>query len=545
MGNPTETTESWNPWIVYVVTAGGNLFGAVLTYLYFTFIDAQLDEHVHAGAADVGLPYFIIGTTSILVVLFLGNTRRFRRLQADMKAVSPYLGKDPEEGDLAKLRDIVGRLMNLPSRMAGVSVLGWALAAFVFGALPVVLLPDSSRGQLSTNFRVTFGILFVGGPMTLITIYFLLERILRSRVKSYFPRAALLQTPQCVRTRVLPKMLLVSIFVGTVPVTVISVATISQIEAVEAGRQSLASFTDKMPIVIGCLLAWAIAVAVALSLFLARSISAPLQTARNAMNRIGNGELNVSIPVVSNDEIGIMGEGFNRMVEGLKERDFIRDTFGRYVSKEVAAEILNSLAKLDPKGALRDISILVSDLRGFTTMAASMEPREVLGILNHYFEAMTDVIEKHNGTIDEFTGDGILVFFGAPQELGDHPERAVACALDMQRAMESLNRANSDSGAPELAMGIGITSGELVVGNIGSDKRRKYGAVGSPINVAFRIEAQTAGGEILVSPETRSRLKGRLEVASERQVFLKGFSDPVTLSLVGGLTPSGPDSRSS
>ena len=545
MGKPTEPPESWNPWIVYVVTAGGNAFGAVLTFLYFTIIDSQLVDHSHGASEDIGLLYFIIGTSAIIVLLFAGNTKRFRKLQKDMRAIKLHPDTEPEKAELAKMREVVGRLMNLPLRMAGVSVLGWAMAAIVFGVFPIFLFPSSFRGELATNLRVTFGILFVGGPITLMFIYFVLEWMLRRRVINYFPRAALLDTPGCVRTRVLPKMLLVSIFVGTMPVTVISVATIFQIEAVEAGRQSLASFTAKMPMVIGCLLVWAIAEAVTLSLFLARSISAPLQSARHAMRRIGRGELNVSIPVVSNDEIGIMGEGFNRMVEGLKERDFIRDTFGRYVSKEVAAEILNSLAGLDPKSELRDMSILVSDLRGFTTMSSSMAPREVLEILNRYFETMTDIIVRHNGTIDEFTGDGILVFFGAPQELEDHPERAVECALEMQEAMGNLNRANLDAGLPELSMGIGITSGELVVGNIGSDKRRKYGAVGSPINVAFRIEAQTAGGEILVSPETCMRLGGRLEIASERQLFLKGFSEPVTLSVVGGLRLSRPDSPSS
>ena len=177
----------------------------------------------------------------------------------------------------------------------------------------------------------------------------------------------------------------------------------------------------------------------------------------------------------------------------------------------------------------------MSDIREFTRTTKFLEPGQVLEIINRYLEEMTDIIMKHGGTIDEFTGDGILVFFGAPTFVPDHCKRAVACALEMQKAMEGLNRGNLRLGLPELQMGIGVNSGQLIVGDIGSEKRKKYGAVGIPINLAFRVQAEAEGGEILVSPAVFHNLGGELLVGERRQCSLKGIEQPVILYRVEGL----------
>ena len=230
-----------------------------------------------------------------------------------------------------------------------------------------------------------------------------------------------------------------------------------------------------------------------------------------------------------------LGEGFDSMAQEAGSLDSIRETFGPYLSTEVVNEILKSPGGSEIRGELREITILVSDIRDFTRTTESLEPAQVLELINRYLEAMTDIIMKHGGTIDEFTGDGILVFFGAPTPVRDHCTRAVACALGMQKAMEELNRGNVRLGLPELQMGIGINSGQLIVGNIGSDKRKKYGAVGIPINLAFRVQAEAEGGEVLVSPAVFHNLGGELLVEEKRQCSLKGIEQPVTLYRVEGL----------
>ncbi|MGB9616237.1 MAG: adenylate/guanylate cyclase domain-containing protein, partial [Desulfomonilaceae bacterium] len=231
-------------------------------------------------------------------------------------------------------------------------------------------------------------------------------------------------------------------------------------------------------------------------------------------------------------------EGFNRMVEERRELDSIKDTFGRYLSKDVVDEILRSGGKVELEGNLRDMTILVADIRGFTRMTESLPPQKVLAVVNRYLETMTDIIIQYSGTIDEFTGDGILVFFGAPKHIQDHCMRAVACALDMQNAMDALNARNVRDGLPAIQAGIGINSGVLIVGNIGSEKRKKYGAVGSPINVAFRIQAEAQGGEIVVSPEVVSRLQGQIVVKHKKLAQLKGLDRPMELFCLESLGQS-------
>jgi adenylate cyclase len=348
----------------------------------------------------------------------------------------------------------------------------------------------------------------------------------------------LTDVPRTFRTNVLPKMLLLSFMIGTIPLSIVTFITLDQIGLIQSDPKRVSVFASQMPHVLIFIFALAFAALAILSFLISRSVSEPFQRMGEAMKKIREGKLNVSISVVSNDEMGVMAAGFNRMAEGLRERDFIRETFGSYVSQEVAAEILTSNAGVKLAGELRDISILVSDLRGFTRLTATMEPQLVLKMINAYLEAMTEVIVRHDGTIDEIMGDGLLVFFGAPRRLPDHARRAVECALAMQSASLLLNEEYEKQSLPSLEMGIGINCGELVVGSIGSEKRRKYGAMGSPINVAYRVEAQTSGGEILVTPEIHERLGQSLIVQSLREVTLKGIEDPMILYQVVGIKAS-------
>jgi adenylate cyclase len=159
----------------------------------------------------------------------------------------------------------------------------------------------------------------------------------------------------------------------------------------------------------------------------------------------------------------------------------------------------------------------------------------VINILNRYLEHMVEIIIDYRGTVNEIEGDGILAFFGAPLSESDDPERAVACAIAMQNAIVALNAEQLQLKLPELAMGIGINSGDVVVGNIGSEKRAKYSAIGSPINAAYRIESYTVGGQILISPSTHERVKSFVRVQRTMDVQFKGIDHSVTLYDVSGM----------
>lgn len=213
----------------------------------------------------------------------------------------------------------------------------------------------------------------------------------------------------------------------------------------------------------------------------------------------------------------------------------IRNTFGRYLSDEIVATLLESPEGLALGGERRTITILTSDLRGFTGISERLDPEEVVKLLNLYLSYMADVITDYQGTIDEFMGDGILVLFGAPLAREDDPERAIACAIAMQLALVKVNEKIVEFGLAPFEMGIGINTGDVVVGNIGSEKRAKYGVVGSQVNLTYRIEGYTTGGQILISERTYKLLEDILEIRGTQEVSPKGVKTSITIYDVGGI----------
>ena len=213
----------------------------------------------------------------------------------------------------------------------------------------------------------------------------------------------------------------------------------------------------------------------------------------------------------------------------------IRKTFGRYLTDEVVANLLDSPEGFKLGGERKKVTILISDLRGFSAISERLSPETVVSMLNIYLEVMVDIITSYQGTIDAFIGDGILVIFGAPTQREDDAERAVACAVAMQLAMDSVNDKNTSLCLPKLAMGIGLNTGEAVVGNIGSQKHAKYSVIGSHVNLAARIESYTVGGQILISQSTLKEVGSILQISREIQVQPKGFHEPIPLYDVRGI----------
>lgn len=235
------------------------------------------------------------------------------------------------------------------------------------------------------------------------------------------------------------------------------------------------------------------------------------------------------------DFMGDFSIAFNRMTQQLKNsyqeldrrNEFIRKVFGRYTSDQVVEALLDAPDGLKLGGEKREVTILMSDLRGFTALAERLEATEVVSLLNHYLSAMVEVIQRRRGTIDEIIGDAILVLFGAPVALEDDARRAVLCALEMQKTMAAVNERGLQKGWPEIEMGIALHTGDVVVGNIGSEKRSKYGVVGRTINTTARIESFTVGGQIIVSPTLISRAGWGLILGDMVDVHAKGMKEPL------------------
>jgi len=216
--------------------------------------------------------------------------------------------------------------------------------------------------------------------------------------------------------------------------------------------------------------------------------------------------------------------------------DIIKQLFGRYISTEVMNSLLEKPETLELGGDRRSVTIMMTDLRGFTAIAERLKPEEVVRMLNMYLDVMVEIIMDYGGTINEIIGDTLLVVFGAPQEMEDRTQRAVACAIEMQNSMEIVNRKNLEQGLPVLEMGIGINDIEAVVGNIGSKKRSKYAVVGSGVNLTSRIESYSVGGQVLISESSLARLQGQGRIISTRMVSPKGAAVPFNIHEISGIS---------
>ena len=213
----------------------------------------------------------------------------------------------------------------------------------------------------------------------------------------------------------------------------------------------------------------------------------------------------------------------------------LKETFGRYLSDDIVREILDTPDGMKMGGSRRRVTILMSDLRGFTMMCERMEPERLVTMLNHYFAEMYEEISRYGGTIIEFLGDGMFIIFGAPTPCEDHASNAVAAAVAMQKRMKYVNEWNEEHGFARLSMGIGINTDNVILGNIGSERRTKYGVMGAAVNLAGRIEGCTTGGQILVSPTTRAAVGKDLVVRSEFAMSFKGVRGEITISEAGGI----------
>ncbi|KTC85615.1 MULTISPECIES: adenylate/guanylate cyclase domain-containing protein [Legionella] len=240
------------------------------------------------------------------------------------------------------------------------------------------------------------------------------------------------------------------------------------------------------------------------------------------------------------DEISLRNANFllRKIRKQLELRNrFIHKIFSFYMSDEVVKTILESPERQKLGGQENKITIMFSDLRNFTPLSEALSGEKLISLLNGYFTKMVRVIEKYQGTVDAFIGDAIMVIFGAPHSLGNDSLRAITCALEMQKELKKLNRANQKLNLPHLEMGIGINTGLAVVGNIGSKKRMQYSAIGSAVNLSSRIQGLSLGGQTLISESTYQEVAKDIEISGHLRVKVKGIDSPITIYDVARLNP--------
>ena len=258
----------------------------------------------------------------------------------------------------------------------------------------------------------------------------------------------------------------------------------------------------------------------------------PLRRLRVGVERLAAGDVTVRVPPTSRDEVGELTRAFNEMGDALEQKQRIQRAFGRYVDDYVLNQLLERDDDEKQSGNEREVTILFADIRSFTRLSEGLAAHDVVSLLNEIFQLASDIILERGGTIDKFIGDSVMAYFGAPVPQADHALRAVTCAVEIQRAVERRNshaaaRAPGQPMRASVSIGIGIHAGTVIVGNIGSDRRTDFTAVGDAVNVAHRLEKLAQPGEILVSEAVQRRVRGALRMRFEGERQLSGREEPV------------------
>lgn len=427
--------------------------------------------------------------------------------------------------DPTSANDLVRRrVLNAPLVVALVGLLGWMLA--VIQSLFIMLLtfsnPELSFIVLSLALTAMLGL------VTFVLIYYALEYLARrSFVPLFFPDGRLSEVRGALQLSVQRRFGVFYMAVGGIPLALMFLAY----RAVAATSESNAKQWGVAIMMLVC-----ISVGFLLTFFFARAYQGPLVAMKRAVDGLRAGNLDVPVPVLSHDELGHLGEGLLLAAAELKEKELIKETFGRVVDPEVRDHLLAGNLKLG--GELRRAVLLYSDIRGFTSLSEEMRPDELVQLLNRYFEKMSACIKDSGGFVNRFIGDAILAVFNLPLEIPSPVESALDCALAMQRELEVLNLELQQEGRRTLAIGVGIHAGEVLAGNIGSAQRMEYTVIGDAVNVTARLEGLTKeyGCPVLVSAAVREALTkpqnySLREVAS---VAVRGRERPVLVYSLEG-----------
>ncbi|NTV52092.1 MAG: HAMP domain-containing protein [Candidatus Firestonebacteria bacterium] len=283
--------------------------------------------------------------------------------------------------------------------------------------------------------------------------------------------------------------------------------------------------TYKLLLVTGVLMFFGMLGALVLSHYLTQ----PINDLVGGVLAIAGGDLNQEIRVTRTDELGDLTNAFNEMAASLREKELIKGAFSTYVSTQVMEQVLKDPSKLALGGARKRVSVVFTDIRGFTSMSETMQPEEVVSIINVYLSLQTEIVIRNDGMLDKFVGDCVMAVYGLPFAKDDDALRAVRTAVEIQAAILKLNAARAKENLKTITIGIGVNTGEVVAGNMGSSQKMDYTVIGDSVNLAARLEANAEGGTVLISESTYAEVKDFVEADKLAPIPVKGKKDKVTV----------------
>jgi adenylate cyclase len=488
-----------------------NLIGVAVIYLMTGTSGRVLTEEMERGVRTADMVFLPMA----FLIPFLITVRYERPIRGYWEKVS--LGLPPDEADTLEARK---RLLNEPFFLIGLDFAVWVTAAAFYTALFWSMGADP---KLLLDVVV---LSILTGLITTTVAFFVFEFVLQRRVIPHlFPEGGLWMTPGTLRIRIRTRLTAFVVACNILPfISILSNIGYARRAPLEA-EQVLANLH---PAMVSQSLVF-MAVGIWLTFLVSHNLTQPLREIIQVLRSVRSGVFDKKIRVTSNDEIGYTGDVINEMNEGLIERDFIKTTFGKYVSQEIRDEILAGRIPLD--GEMKTVTVLFADLRNYTPMVEKTAPKEVVKLLNGYFKEMDEAIRSHHGLVLQYIGDEIEAVFGAPVYREDHPSLAVQAALEMEKRLRDFNKEVEGRGFPPLAHGIGIHTGEVVAANIGSPDRLSYTLVGDTVNLASRVQDlnKEMGTEILITEATRAGLRETLSPKALPAVRVKGKAQEIQI----------------
>jgi adenylate cyclase len=442
------------------------------------------------------------------------------------KPVRRYLNAQYHKGPPLQELELKARqrLLNEPYFLIALDLAVWCFAAILYS------LVFWAYGAGDYTIRYGFFVNIYTGLITTTVAFFVFEFVLQRRLAShFFPDGGLFMTPKTLRIRIRARLAALLLACNLVPF----IAIINIVEGVSFGGQDPVQVLNQMQSSVLLNTTIFMGVGIWVTFLVSSNLTRPLKEIIRVLRAVRNGQFDQSVQVTSNDEIGYTGDVINEMNRGLMERDFIKETFGKYVTSEIRDEILSGRVSLD--GELKAVTVLFADLRNFTPMVESTSPTEVVKIINEYFGEMAEAIQGKHGLVLQFIGDEIEAVFGAPLFMEDHPGMAVEAAQEMQRRLRTLNQKIESRGYVPLSHGIGIHTGEVLAANIGSPERLSYALVGDTVNLASRLQGlnKEFGTEIIISGSTRAHQGDHYEWISLPPTMVKGKSQPIEIFTLG------------
>jgi class 3 adenylate cyclase len=500
-----------------------NLSGAMAVYIYFEFI--LPGGIMFSGVPAYYSPVCFVGCLVVLAMLALLMKRGHVGLMLDVG----YGKTQITELDEQDIHHLQRHALQFPWSIAFTALFLWTLAGFFFGfvqPLMAVKIYHVKAPELILCVRRFVRISLLGGGVTSLVLFFVLENAWRRYIPAFFPDGNLSRVKHVFRLNLRKRFLIVFLSIILIPLPVIGISVFTAMGHIAPGELSSPGHVISS-------LAWelafialdSLAIVLILAWLLSKSILTPLLNIKRVVREVENGNLDTQVQIVSNDELGEVSEGVNLMIDSLKETRKVKDSFGRYVCREIRDEIL--AGNISTEGEMKRVTLLFADLRNFTGLVEKNHPRHVVKIMNRYFTEMTRVIKAHKGLVLQYVGDEIEAAFGAPKGYDEHPEMAVRAALAMRNSLKQLNRELEAAGAEPLAHGIGIHSGAVLAGNIGSEVKMSYSLVGDTVNTASRIQELTReyDCDIVLTQTTHNLLTGSYRTCQLEPVKVKGKNE--------------------